>query len=111
MDRRSVNSKLAGSLASALALLALPRRASADAAMDKMMKETGAAIQAGKKEKCFGVALKGQNDCSTGAGTTCAGTNKVDYQGDAFKVVPAGTCTTMQTPLGPGSLKPIKRPS
>jgi uncharacterized membrane protein len=75
------------------------------------MKETGDAIAAGKMEKCYGVALKGQSDCKAGAGTTCAGTNKVDYQGDAYKVVPAGTCTTMQTPFGPGSLQPIKRPS
>jgi uncharacterized membrane protein len=111
MDRRAVNSTLASSLATALALLALPRRAAADEAMDKMMKETGDEIAAGKKEKCYGVALKGQNDCKAGAGTTCAGTNKVDYQGDAFKVVPAGTCTTMKTPFGPGSLEPIKRPS
>jgi uncharacterized membrane protein len=111
MDRRSVNSTLAGSLATALALLALPRRASADAAMDKMMKESDEAIKAGKMEKCYGVALKGQSDCKAGAGTTCAGTNTVDYQGDAFKVVPAGTCTTMKTPFGPGSLEPIKRPS
>jgi len=111
MDRRSANLALAGSLATALALLAAPVPVSADAAMDKMMKETGEAIQAGKMKKCYGVALKGQNDCKAGAGTTCAASNKVDYQGDAFKVVPAGTCTTMQTPFGPGSLEPIKRPS
>ncbi|MGE0241254.1 MAG: DUF2282 domain-containing protein [Parvibaculaceae bacterium] len=85
---------LAASLASALSLLSLPQ-ASADEA----------------KEKCYGVALKGQNDCAAGAGTTCAGTSKVDYQGNAWKLVPKGTCTTMQTPLGPGSLAPITRPS
>ncbi len=44
------------------------------------------------KEKCFGVALKGKNDCKAGAGTTCAGTSKVDYQGNAFSLVPKGTC-------------------
>ena len=52
----------------------------------------------------FGVALKGQNDCFAGAGTSCAGTSTVDYQGNAFKLEPKGTCTTMQTPKGPGSL-------
>jgi uncharacterized membrane protein len=52
------------------------------------------------------VALKGQNDCFAGPGTTCAGTNIVDYQAHAFKLVPKGTCTTMQTPKGPGSLSP-----
>lgn len=85
---------LAASLASALSLLSLPQ-ASAD----------------GEKEKCFGVALKGQNDCAAGAGTTCAGTSKIDYQGNSWKLVPKGTCTTLQTPFGPGSLTPITRPS
>jgi uncharacterized membrane protein len=49
-------------------------------------------------EKCFGVALAGQNDCKAGEGTTCAGTSKVDYQGNSFKLVPAGTCMTMELP-------------
>ena len=62
--------------------------------------------QAGAKEKCYGVSLKGQNDCYAGAGTTCAGTSTVDYQGNAFKLVPKGTCTTMSTPKGAGSLTP-----
>ena len=66
---------------------------------------------AGAKEKCYGVALKGQNDCAAGAGTTCAATSKVDYQGNAWKLVDQGTCTTTQTPFGPGSLKAIKRPA
>ena len=67
--------------------------------------------QAGGKEKCYGVSLKGQNDCAAGAGTTCAATSKVDYQGNAWRLVDQGTCTTTQTPLGPGSLAPIKRPA
>ena len=50
------------------------------------------------KEKCYGVALAGKNDCKAGAGTTCAGTSKVDYQGNSFKLVPKGTCTTMMLP-------------
>ena len=49
-------------------------------------------------EKCFGVALAGQNDCAAGEGTTCAGTSKVDYQGNSWKYVPAGTCLTMELP-------------
>jgi uncharacterized membrane protein len=52
------------------------------------------------KEKCFGVALAGQNDCAAGPGTTCAGTSKVDYQGNSWKLVPAGTCATMELPDG-----------
>jgi len=58
-------------------------------------------------EKCFGIALAGDNDCAAGHGTTCAGTSKVDYQGDAYKYVARGTCTAIKTPKGTGSLKPI----
>lgn len=75
---------------------------------------TGAA-KAEDMEKCFGVALAGQNDCKAGEGTTCAGTSKVDYQGNAWKLVPAGTCTTMELPAGKdgmvrmGSLEALDR--
>lgn len=58
------------------------------------------------KEKCYGVALAGKNDCKAGAGTTCAGTSKVDYQGNSWKYVAKGTCVTMETPKGKGSLEP-----
>jgi uncharacterized membrane protein len=57
----------------------------------------GAAV-AQEGEKCFGVSLAGQNDCAAGEGTTCAGTSKVDYQGNAWTIVPAGTCETMELP-------------
>ena len=63
-----------------------------------------------KQEKCFGVALKGTNDCAAGAGTTCAGTSAVDYQGNSWKFVPKGTCATMQLPGGRmGSLTALDR--
>jgi uncharacterized membrane protein len=57
-------------------------------------------------EKCYGVSLAGKNDCKAGAGTTCAGTSKTNYQADAWKNVPAGTCTSIKTPKGHGSLTP-----
>lgn len=50
------------------------------------------------KEKCYGVSLAGKNDCAAGAGTTCAGTSKVDYQGNAWTLVDAGTCASMELP-------------
>jgi uncharacterized membrane protein len=61
------------------------------------------------KDKCFGVSLAGKNDCAAGAGTTCAGTSKKDYQGNAWKYVAKGTCASIKTPKGVGSLKPIAR--
>jgi uncharacterized membrane protein len=60
------------------------------------------------KERCYGISLAGKNDCAAGAGTTCAGTSKVDYQGNAWKYVAKGTCAQMTTPKGMGSLMPVK---
>lgn len=54
--------------------------------------------EAAAKEKCYGVSLAGENDCAAGPGTTCAGTSKVDYQGNAWSLVPAGTCTEIELP-------------
>ncbi len=93
---RTANLTVAASLATALAGLSL---SAGPAAAEDMA-----------KEKCFGVALKGQNDCAAGAGTTCAGTSKVDYQGNSFKAVPKGTCTSMMLPGDrKGSLAPLTR--
>ena len=61
-----------------------------------------------EQEKCYGVSKAGQNDCAAGPGTTCAGTSKVDYQGNSWKLVAKGSCTTIATPKGKGSLTPIK---
>jgi uncharacterized membrane protein len=61
----------------------------------------------GTKEKCFGISLKGQNDCAAGA-HSCAGTSTIDYDPASFKLVPKGSCTTMSTPGGMGSLEPKK---
>lgn len=62
------------------------------------------------KEKCFGVSLAGKNDCAAGAGTTCAGTSTVDYQGNAWTLVDAGTCAEIELPDGRmGSLEALER--
>lgn len=96
------------------------RRVSIGAALATMiaagvLSASGASAQdaqqgAKEKEKCYGVALAGKNDCAAGPGTSCAGTSTVDYQGDAWKYVPAGTCTTMKLPGDrKGSLEPLGR--
>jgi uncharacterized membrane protein len=65
---------------------------------------------AADKEKCFGVSMAGKNDCAAGAGTTCAGTSKVDFQGNAWKYVDKGTCTSMMLPGDrKGSLEALTR--
>ena len=89
----SGTSLLASSLLGALALAATTANA-------------GPAAQPNNSEKCYGVAKAGHNDCKAGAGTTCAGTSSADYQRNAWKLVPAGTCVRIKTPKGYGSLTP-----
>src|SRR3954452_12892819 len=90
---------LAGAVTTALASLAMA---------GPLTKEQVDAAMAAKKEKCFGVSLKGQNDCAAGPGTTCQGTSAADYQGNAWKFVAGGTCTSIDVPGGKkGSLKPV----
>ncbi|VVO56531.1 hypothetical protein PS896_00571 [Pseudomonas fluorescens] len=89
---------LALALGSALSMAAVSTAHAADADM----------------EKCFGVAMKGHNDCAAGAGTTCAGTAKMDYQANAWKLVPKGTCATTESktsPTGFGQLEAFKAKS
>ncbi|HCQ63955.1 MAG TPA: hypothetical protein DIU07_01710, partial [Rhodobacteraceae bacterium] len=70
-----------------------------------------------ENEKCFGVSKAGENDCAAGPGTTCAGTSSVDYQGNAWTLVPAGTCEdtvieasmTMDDTERKGSLEALER--
>lgn len=70
----------------------------------------GTAAVAAEQEKCYGVSLAGENDCKAGAGTTCAGSSTVDYQGNAWTLVEAGTCESMELPGDRmGSLEPLDR--
>ncbi|HEY2228840.1 MAG TPA: DUF2282 domain-containing protein [Xanthobacteraceae bacterium] len=90
---------LAGAVSSALATIA--------AAAPLTKAEEQAAVAA-HKEKCYGVALQGQNDCAAGPGTTCQGTSTVDFQGNSWKFVQGGTCGSIVVPNGKhGSLKAI----
>lgn len=73
------------------------------------------AAQADDMERCYGVSLAGENDCAAGAGTSCAGSSTVDYQGNAWTLVPAGTCESMELPAAAdgsermGSLEALDR--
>ena len=87
MIKQTTPAKLALALGAAMTLIASSAAVAADT-----QKET---------EKCFGVALKGKNDCKAGAGTTCAGTSKVDYQANSWKMVPKGTCEKTASPTSP----------
>lgn len=108
MSDRQMSHLVVGAFAAALGVLSV---ASVNAQeftpeQKKIQADNTVKVKSGSVEPCFGVALKGQNDCYAGAGTTCAGTSTADYQGNAFKLVPAGTCTTISTPNGTGSLAP-----
>ena len=91
-----------------LAAAALTVLAGTTFAADKPMTDKPAGDKMAGMEKCYGVSLAGKNDCAAGAGTTCAGTSKVDYQGNSWKNVAAGTCATIKTPKGTGSLTAMK---
>lgn len=95
MNSNSINAAIAASLAAALNVMVAPAFAGPKPPQPTM-------------DKCYGIALKGDNDCAAGAGTTCASTAAADYQGNAWKYVPKGTCETIKTPNGAGSLEPIK---
>jgi len=62
------------------------------------MAAASASAESHSQEKCFGVSLAGQNDCAAGPGTSCAGSSVLDYQGNAWTLVPAGSCETMELP-------------
>lgn len=86
---------LAGAMASALTLAAVPAQAADD------------------MEKCFGIAKAGQNDCAAEGSNSCAGTSKVDFDPHGWKLVKKGTCasTSVTLPDGKtrnGSLEAIK---
>jgi len=102
----SVRSKVSAALLASAVTAALGSAAFAA----PLTKAEESAAQAAGKQKCYGVALKGQNDCAAGAGTTCQGTSTVDFQGNAWKFVQNGTCATLDLPGGRhGSLTPMKR--
>jgi uncharacterized membrane protein len=120
MSKRTVSLAVAGALATAVTALSGPAATAGgmqmSPAMHKMMMEKQAhtmqELKTGQYQRCFGVALAGHNDCYAGPGTTCAGTAARNYQGNAFKLVPAGTCTAIRTPYvtipnGHGSLQKI----
>ena len=113
----SITSKGGFAIAIAAGLAAAGCSAGADSAGEEAMMAADASsvegeiadasMKSGEKEKCFGVSLAGGNDCAAGPGTSCAGTSTVDYQGNAWKYVDAGTCLTIETPNGTGSLEEI----
>jgi uncharacterized membrane protein len=97
MNKAVTTASLALALSAALAVAATPMTA-----------------HAAGKDKCFGVALKGKNDCKAGASTSCAGTSKVDYQSNAWSMVPKGTCEQTASPTSPtgfGQLQEFKAKS
>jgi len=99
MAKSKVNLTLAGAVAAAI----IAQATDADAKRNR------------NTEKCYGVALAGSNDCAAGPGTTCAGTSKIDYQGNAWKLVPKGACQNFELPTKAdgtprhGSLKKLQR--
>ncbi len=98
MNQKATAAALAVALGTALTIAAVP----------------AGAAETGSKEKCYGIALKAKNDCKAGPGTSCAGTSTKDYQGNAWKSVPAGSCeqtASPKSPTGHGQLVAFKEKS
>lgn len=95
------------------ALIKTTAAAAALAAAATLSLSATAAQAAGAKEKCYGVALAGKNDCAAGPGTSCAGTSTVDYQGNAWKFVDKGECVKIGGTLTAhkGNAKPVPKKS
>ena len=69
--------------------------ATAAAVMSLSMVSVPAAAQ--EKEKCFGIAKAGQNDCASVNGAhSCAGQSKVDMDKMEWKYVAKGSCKSMK---------------
>lgn len=97
------------SVSSALLVGAVAAALVSVASAGPLTKDEAKAATAAGKEKCYGVALKGQNDCAAGPGTTCQGSSTIDFQGNSWKFVMGGTCTSIVAPNGQhGSLSPIR---
>ena len=100
MNKTITATSLAFALGAALSIAATPASAGSH----------GGAMKS-EMEKCYGVALKGKNDCKAGAGTSCAGTSQTDHQGNAWTMVPKGTCEKTASPTsatGMGQLVEFK---
>jgi uncharacterized membrane protein len=80
---------------------AVPALAGAFAAAVAMSTPSAAA----GTEKCYGIALKGQNDCAAGS-HDCKGMSKVNYDKASWKLVPKGSCVSMNVKGHKGKLKP-----
>ncbi len=83
----------------------------ADGAPEKVQQQLqswldGAKVK-GRKDKCYGISLAGENDCKAGAGTSCEGTSTTDFQGNAWSYAPKGSCEFIETPNGKGSQEPV----
>src|SRR5210317_1705551 len=91
MNNETAKARLALALGTALALSA-----------------TSPAVTASEKEKCYGIALAGENDCKAGPGTSCAGSSTRDYQGNAWSIVAKGTCESINSPTSPTGMGQLR---
>lgn len=94
-----------GTAAAALAATAVLASCGSDAGKN----ESTSGKDLASRERCFGIALKGKNDCKAGPGTSCAGTSAVDYQGNSWKYVQVGTCEKLGGALAAraGNARPV----
>lgn len=84
--------------------------AAATSLMSLALLSSPALAQNAAKEKCFGIAKAGQNDCANLSGThSCAGQSKVDNDQGEWKYVAAGTCKSMNGMTAEETKKDMKK--
>jgi uncharacterized membrane protein len=86
--------------------LALASAMSGALAMASSVKAGPIAFDDATQEKCYGIALKGHNDCAAAGVHECAGLSKVSYEKGSWKAVPKGTCASMHVHGHMGHLAP-----
>jgi uncharacterized membrane protein len=83
------------------------------AALAALLLAGAAGMAAAQEERCYGVARAGENDGLDRR--EAPGTSTVDFQGNAWVAVPAGSCLTTAVPVQPdgtprrGALEPLDR--
>ena len=108
MGKLTLNKSILGSAFAAAALTACGGGETSKSSSDDGA--TTVASASGEMEECYGISLAGENDCAAGPGTSCEATSTVDYQGNAWTLVPKGTCETITVADGrKGSLTELDR--
>ena len=92
MNRMLATTTLSAAIALALATPNIPVRAQAQGQPPEVVRQNMERMAKNKLEKCYGISLRGKNDCAEGA-HSCAGQATADRDKASFVLLPAGDCS------------------